>query len=350
MLTFNPGPSKITDATKKNIAYAIENNILEISHRSDQFSKISKSTISGLRQFFNIPEDYRIFYTSSATDAMQLSIMNCCQHSSFHFVNGAFSERFLKISQLLNKKDYSFKAEFGESCNYNTNIPKEVDFIALTHTETSTGFTCSQENIKNVRNKYNNAILAVDITSSAGATDIDIKKADIWLFSVQKCFGLPSGLGIIIVSPNAYEKSLRLSGAGINSFKNMWNKMEFKCLTIETPNILNIFLLDQTLKTWNKRGGLKYNIEKTDEKYNIIEKIINNIKELNFFIQNESYRSRTVICVKAHDAIIQEVHKKAKKENIILGKGYGKIKSSTFRIANFPAINEKDIHCLKFCF
>ncbi len=349
MLTFNPGPSKISDSTKKNIIDAINQNILEISHRSDQFSQISKQTIDGLRNFFNIPDNYKIFYTASATQAMQLSVMNCRENASFHFVNGAFSQRFFKISKLFKKKASSFNADFEEICDYNTAIPGNTDFITITHNETSTGYMCSMNDINKVRNKNREAILTVDITSSAGATKINIEKADIWLFSVQKCFGLPAGLGIIIVSPRAFQKSLKSSKAGIDSFESMSAKMEEKYQTIQTPNILNIYLLAKILKKWNNNGGLVSNIKQTENKYSTIENIIINSSKLDFFIKNKLYRSKTVVCIEANENIIKKIHKKAEQNNIILGKGYGKIKPNTFRIANFPAITNDDIDKLKLC-
>ena len=349
MLTFNPGPSKLTNSAKENICKAIDNNILEISHRSLQFSQISQQAIDGLRKYFSIPNNYKIFYTSSATEAMQLSILNCCVQKSFHFVNGAFSKKFLETSQLLNKDAAAFKADLGEICNYDLNIPTDTDFISITHNETSTGYMCSMDDINKIRNNNQEATLAIDITSSAGATEVDISKADIWLFSVQKCFGLPAGLGIMIVSPKAFQKSLQSSTAGIYSFESMDAKMDKKYQTIQTPNVLNIYLLAEILKEWNNQGGIQNIIKKTNNKYSQIEEIINDSKELDFFIESPSNRSKTVVCVKASEKIVTKIHEKAKQNNIILGKGYGKIKPNTFRIANFPAITENDIKQLKTC-
>ena len=349
MLTFNPGPSKISENTKKNIKQAIDDDILEISHRSDQFSKISKQAIDGLRKYFDIPGDYKIFYTSSATEAMQLAVQNCCEKNSFHFVNGAFSKKFLQTAQLLKKNTKSFAADFGEICDYNTDIPTDTDFITITHNETSTGYMCQLANIKKIREKNKQAILAVDITSSAGATEVDIEQADIWLFSVQKCFGLPAGLGIIIVSPRAFAQSLQTSTAGIYSFAEIDKKMTEKYQTMQTPNVLNIFLLAKLLDEWNNNGGLANMVEKTNDKYQKIEEIINNSENLDFLIEPDEYRSKTVVCIKAREEKIEQIHAQAKKNNIILGKGYGKLKPTTFRIANFPAITNEDINNLKLC-
>lgn len=53
-------------------------------------------------------------------------------------------------------------------------------------------------------------LIAIDITSSAGGIKHDIADADMWFFSVQKCFGLPSGLGIFIANEKAITRSAQV--------------------------------------------------------------------------------------------------------------------------------------------
>jgi phosphoserine aminotransferase len=211
MLTFNPGPSQISPEIKQDIHTALDKHLLQISHRSLLFSEISKKAVEGLRTYFNVPADYKIFYTTSATEAMKLSLENCCEKKSFHFVNGSFSNLYAKIANSLHKETVTNEVTWGTQNDFqNTKISADCDFITITHNETSTGVMCNDADIKTVREKYPEAILAVDITSSAGGVKINISNADIWCFSVQKCLGLPAGLGVIFVSPRAYERSIKL--------------------------------------------------------------------------------------------------------------------------------------------
>jgi phosphoserine aminotransferase len=82
-ITFNPGPSQISPEVKADISSAVNKGILEISHRSTEFSAISAKTVRGLREFFGIPRDYRIFYASSATEAMLWTIANGSSRGRF---------------------------------------------------------------------------------------------------------------------------------------------------------------------------------------------------------------------------------------------------------------------------
>jgi len=353
MLTFNVGPSKLSLNTKEDIKKAADQGILEISHRSEKFTEISEKTIKGLREFFNIPKNYKIFYTNSATEAMQLSITNTCEKKSFHFINGNFSRLFSKISNSLGKEIIIDEVENGKQNNFeNVIIPNDCDLITLPHNETSTGVMCQVEDIKKIKEKNPDAILIVDITSSAGATPIAVKEADIWFYSVQKCFGLPAGLGIMFVSPRAWEKSIELSEKKLNlsgnfNLENMWKKMAEKYQTICTPNVLNIFLLGEKLDRWNKDSGLEKKINDTKEKYEMIKNITSKNDNLDFFVEEEKYQSLTTVCLKSNEIFVKKIHEICAEQNIILGKGYGPLKKSAIRIANFPSVTKEDLKRLE---
>jgi phosphoserine aminotransferase len=64
-------------------------------------------------------------------------------------------------------------------------------------------------------------------------------------------------------------------------------------------------------------------------------------------VQNSATRSDTVIAVKGDPQAITAIKKAAIAEGITLGNGYGEWKNTTFRIANFPAIEEEEIEKLK---
>lgn len=352
MITFNPGPSQIAPETKDDIHLALEQHLLQISHRSPQFSEISERAVEGLRKYFNVPADYKIFYTTSATESMTISLSNCCENKSFHFVNGSFSSLYAKISKSLNKEVVTNETPWGTQNDFqNTEIPKDCDFITITHNETSTGVMCTDEDVKLVHNNNPNAILAVDITSSAAGVEIDISNADIWCFSVQKCLGLPAGLGVIFVSPKAYAKSAELiekqkNLSGVFNFPNMWGKMETKYQTICTPNVLKIFLMAQLMERWNNLGGVKEVERQTLEKYNLFNTFLNTQEKITHFVTDEKHRSKTVFTLNAPEDFIAKIHENCQKDGLTIGKGYGKLKPSCFRIANFPAITLDNIEQL----
>ena len=352
MITFNPGPSQLAPETKDDIHAALDKHLLQISHRSPLFSEISEKAIEGVRKYFNIPADYKIFYTTSATESMKLSLANCCENKSFHFINGSFSALYAKISESLHKEAVRDEVEWGTQNDFqNTEVPADCDFITITHNETSTGVICNDEDVKTVREKYPEAILAVDITSSAGGVEIDISNADIWCFSVQKCLGLPAGLGLIFVSPKAYDRSVELlekkkNFAGVFNFPNMWKKMETKYQTVCTPNVLKIFLMGELMERWNTAGGAKEIERQTLEKEKIFNDFLETQDTITHFVKDKAHRSHTVFTLNAPEEFIAKIHETSQDDGMTIGKGYGKLKPTVFRVANFPAVTKENMEQL----
>jgi len=348
-LTFNPGPSKLSEHTKNDIREALDLGIPEMSHRSAQFTEMSGKTLKGLRTFFGIPEGYRVFYTASATEAMELTIRNLVRRKSAHFTCGRFSELFAEISEANGKETQRISAPWGESPAYDpTAVSADAELITITANETSTGAMCTNADITRIRAGRPDALLAVDITSIAGMNVLQIAEADVWLFSVQKGFGLPSGLGILIVSPRAFERSLELQRSGENrvgtfTFEAMDRLMLRGAQTVCTPNVLDIFLLGRTLARWNRAGGLQEKERQTRAKATLLYEAVQSHPKLRCFVQAPEARSISVACIEAEPRVIAHVHAMAREENLLLGKGYGKLRESTLRLALFPAITEDDV-------
>jgi phosphoserine aminotransferase len=53
-----------------------------------------------------------------------------------------------------------------------------------------------------------------------------------------------------------------------------------------------------------------------------------------------------VLPISASPALIQKIKIDAKGEGLLLGEGYGNWKGTSFRVANFPAINAREITTL----
>jgi len=347
-LTLNVGPSKLSPETKADIKRAVDENLLEISHRSPQFAKISEQAVESLRQLFQIPEDWHILFTSSATEAMELALRSTVEKTSFHFTCGNFSEYFEKISQSLYKNTLSQKSVWGTPNDFLIDIPQEAELITITHCETSTACMVSLEDIKHVHQKYPEKFLAIDATSIMGSVNIDIHQADIWLYSVQKCFGLPSGMGVFICNPRVLERAIDLNNRKINPFgafglEKMVVKMQKNYNTIATPNILDIYLSGRQAQRFLEKGGMNYLDNHTRDKAQKIYNFIESSSKITSFVTNPKERSLSIICGKSDPETIQKIHQACAKNNIKMGTGYGKMKAETFRLANFPSITMEDI-------
>ncbi len=348
-VTFNPGPSQVSPDTKQDMREAADSGVLEMSHRSAAFNDMSSATMRELRAFYAIPDDYTVFYTSSATEAMELTIRNLVRKHSFHFTQGSFSRLFQEVSESLGKDAASIDVAWGASHDYaHAQVPREAELITVTYNETSTGVMCSETDIAAVRTANPDALTAVDITSIAAMKRHEILSADIWLFSVQKGFGLPAGLGILIVSPRAMERAARLeeegrNQAGIFTFAAMQEYMSKGCQTVCTPNVLGIFLFGRQLQRWNAAGGLVRLEEATQEKSHLLYNLLEDHRTLSCFVREPKDRSLSIVCLTGSPELIVSLHAQAKEGGMTLGKGYGKLKETTIRIATFPSVGLEDV-------
>src|SRR5690606_11054035 len=86
----------------------------------------------------------------------------------------------------------------------------------------------------------------------------DYSKIDSTFFSVQKCFGLPAGLGVWIVNEKCIEKanSMLAKGLSIGTYHTLPSLLSKGKVnqTPETPNVFSIYLLGKVLEDMNRKG------------------------------------------------------------------------------------------------
>lgn len=349
---FTVGPSQLFPTVRNHIKEAVENDIPSISHRGDQFAKIFHGSIYTLKKLFSIPSDYHIFFLSSGTEAMERIIQNCVEKTSFHFVNGGFGKRFFEIALELRKHATKLEVADGEGFDVlNIEIPKTAEMICITQNETSTGFAFPLKDIYQIKTRYPSALIALDVVSSIPHIDLDYTKVDCVFFSVQKGFGLPAGLGVLVLSPAVFEKALYVEKKthNVGSYHNFKTLFEYakKGQTPETPNILNMYLFEKVLHDM-QRVGIKRVRQQTEEKARIIYKFLEHHEKYSPFIRDEKYRSNTTIVVQVRGGSKQTLEA-LRQKGCIVGAGYGNYKDEHIRIANFPAHTVCDAKYLLRC-
>lgn len=314
-----------------------ESNFLSISHRSAKFSEVSKKAIEGVRSSMGIPADYHIFYMPSATGAINCLVKNVIANKSFHFIHGTFSTLFYHTAASEGLDAISYEPKWDEPIDWESvPIPNDVELISIAHCETSTGLVWPREELYRLREKYPEPLLSIDVTSTFGTMVMDWNKADAWICAVQKCLGLPSGLGLLIVGPRAFQKALSIKryASSWQNFESL-EKMMKEYQTPETPNLMNIALLAAQMDGWD----LQQNEKDLFRKLKLLDKT-----SWKYYVQDEKWRSPTVLNYIVGNS--SEWHEKARQAGIILGQGYGPLKETCIRIANFPSITEEHIQRL----
>ncbi len=341
MITFYPGPSRIYNEVPKILARGFRDGTLSMNHRSPEFMELVAKTKKVLRKNLGIPKDYEIIFTSSATECWEIFGQSMVSRGAVIFHNGAFGEKWAAYMTKLGVDLKSIPFEVNEPLPVSKIV--DAEWICFTQNETSNGTYVSQKIIKAInKGKSKDQLVAVDATSAMGGIKTDYSLGDFWFASVQKCFGLPPGMGLLIVSPAAIRKAEEIGeSAHYNSFLNLVENTKGN-QTHYTPNIPAIYLLCQMQK---KVGHVSTVYEKLQKRYDKWVSFIDEVDELDWLVSDPLLRSPTVLTLKHAEP--EKVKEAARQNGIILGNGYGKWKSETFRIANFPAIRKKEIKYLE---
>lgn len=343
---FTVGPTEIFPEVKDIMLKAFKEKIFSLSHRSREFTDINIHTEKELKKLMNIPDDFYVFYVGSATEAMERIIQNLVGKKSCHFVNGFFAERFYNIAKQLKKEPYIIKSGYGEGFDFaKVKIPKDSELICFTHNETSTGVAMNLRDIYKIKEKNPGKIVAVDVVTSVPFVNIDFSKIDCAFFSVQKGYGMPPGLGVIIINKKCINKTLYLKNKNISigSYHNFIALAENakKNQTAVTPNIPGIYLLGKVCELLNKKGIGKIRKE-TLMKAELMYDFFENNKNIVPFVQDRKLRSDTTLVFNVNKdsaVIVNEL----KSKGFVISRGYRDFKDSHIRIGNFPMHKTTDV-------
>jgi phosphoserine aminotransferase len=345
MYSFNVGPSAVYPAVRQYLIDAYDEDWLSAQHRGDRFTGLMRQTVTDLKAKLNIPQDYTVLFTGSATECWEILAQSLTPRRSFHIYNGEFGKKWFDYARALRPE--STGLQFGlEAVPDIDALPfsgADTDLVCITQNETSTATQIRETHILNLYNRLGGALLAVDVTSSLAGLNLKYIKADIWYGSVQKCFGLPAGLGVMIMSPRAVARAKEINDrAHYNSLPAMLAQM-LNHQTNYTPNVLDIYLLSRVVADREPIKAIhQHLVDRAEKLYQFFEQAT----PLQPLVANPDTRSTTVIGLKGEPALIDEIKRRALEAGLALGSGYGPLKSTTIRIANFPAVPDAAMEAL----
>ncbi len=321
---FLPGPSQLHKNFPIWVQKSLDINFLSSYHRNKLFMDVYQSIYESFQTKLKLPKDFELYFVPSASEAWNLTANSLIFTKALFYFNGNFGKKWFEYVQ----EGMSFATPIPFDVNTLPEIQERSEaFIGVVHTETSNGSQLPNEFLKNLREKNPNSCIVVDATASMGGVDLPWETADVWFASVQKCFGLPPGMAVMVVNQNAVQRAIKKNWNYYNGILNLSKNFK-KWQTTNTPNLLNIWCLNECLKEMPE--------------ISIVEKVL--LSRKNLFFQShqnlqllESKNTATTVWA-FQDNNPTEIIQKAKNHQITLGAGYGNWKNNTFRIANFPAI------------
>ncbi len=339
---FIPGPTEVREEVLE-----VQRKWM-IGHREKDFSELYERIINKLRKVFNTKNEIMVF-TSSATGVMEGSVRNLINDKLLSTICGAFSKRWAEIAERCGKKVEKIEVEWGKAIKPEM-VEKELkkenyEAILITHNETSTGITNPLKEISEVvKNVSPDTLILVDAVSSLAGIKIDIDEwgIDCIFASVQKCFALPPGLTVCIISEKALKKAEKVKGRGYYfDFLLMKKYFDERKQTPATPAISLLYALDYQLNRMLEEG-MEQRFRRHKE---MAEKVRNWALNKGFeLFPEKGYESNTVTVIKNNKNIdVPGLINNLKHRGFTIANGYGKLKNITFRIGHMGDLTVAEI-------
>lgn len=256
---FYAGPSILSEYTIKNTAEAILNfadtglSLLEVSHRSKEFTAVIEEAAQMVKELLEVPEGYHVLFLGGGA-SMQFCMVpfNILKKKAAYLETGTWAVNAIKEAKLFGEVDVVASSKDANFSYIPKDfvIPTDADYFHFTTNNTIFG--------TEVRKDIDSPVpLVADMSSDIFSRPVDVSKYDIIYAGAQKNLA-PSGVTIAIVKEDALGKVERAIPTMLDYRTHIKKGSMFN-----TPPVLPIYSALQTLKYYKSLGGLK-EIEKMD--------------------------------------------------------------------------------------
>lgn len=250
---FYAGPSILSEYTLEKTAEAIKDfagtglSILEISHRSKEFTAVIENAANLVKELLEVPEGYHVLFLGGGA-SMQFCMVpyNLLNKKAAYLNTGTWANKAIKEAKLFGEV---VEVASSKDANY-TFIPKDyvipgdADYFHFTTNNTIYG--------TEIRKDLDSPVpLVADMSSDIFSRPVDVSKYDIIYAGAQKNLA-PAGVTIAIVKESAMGKVDRVIPTMLDYRTHISKGSMFN-----TPPVLPIFSALKTLEWYKELGGIK---------------------------------------------------------------------------------------------
>lgn len=334
-----PGPVDVPDDILEAMSVPC------MPHYGAQWLGIYNETISSLKQVFRTQNDvFMIPGAGSASLEAAVGSMVAAGEKALVLVNGFFSQRLGKIAQACGIETASVEAQWGkpilpEQLQKALEADGDIKAVIMVHNETSTGVLNPLKELVEIAHGYGLPVI-VDAISSVGGVPLPVDEWGIecCVTVANKCLETPPGLGIVSVSPRAWEvissKADKARGWYLNL--NVWRDYSLDWDWHPYPTTLptnNILALHKSLQNLLHEG-----LETRYARYRAAAKLVRDgLEELGFgFLVAEAYASPLITATVGRPGVhIDELIKFLREEHgILVGGGIGPLQGQLMRVGH----------------
>ncbi|MDD3665602.1 MAG: 3-phosphoserine/phosphohydroxythreonine transaminase [Bacteroidales bacterium] len=342
---FNAGPSILPRVAIENTAKAILDlngtglSILEISHRSKDFQAVIDEAVALFKEVLGIPEGYHVLFLGGGASTQFCMVpYNLLGKKAAYLETGVWAKKALKEAKQFGEvvtvassadKNYSYIPK-GFS------VPADADYFHITTNNTIYGTEIHTDMDCPVN-------LVADMSSDILSRPVDVSKYALIYGGAQKNLG-PAGVTFVIVREDILGKMERTIPTMLDYRTHIKEGSMFN-----TPPVLPIFTLNETLKWIKALGGVEKMYEMNVKKANLLYDAIDNSKMFVGTAEKES-RSLMNICF-----VMKEEYKDkedafmefSKKHGMVGIKGHRSV--GGFRASTYNALPIESVQALVDC-
>ncbi|MDD2634720.1 MAG: 3-phosphoserine/phosphohydroxythreonine transaminase [Bacteroidales bacterium] len=290
---FNAGPCKLSDRTLENTSKAIlefnnsGQSILEVSHRGKDFQAVMDNTVELMKEVLNIPDNYSVLFLGGGASLQFCMIpYNFLKNKAFYLDTGTWSTKAIKEAKMWGEVEVVSSKDKGFTyIPKNFKVPSDVDYVHITTNNTIRGTEIFED-------WSFDAPLIADMSSDILSRPVDFTKYAMVYGGAQKNMG-PAGATFVIINndylskvvdrpiPSMLKYSTHIDGG------SMFN----------TPPVVNIFAIRETLLWVKESGGLVAMDKLADDRANMIYETIDNSKMFKSPVAKEDRSRMNIIFI-----------------------------------------------------
>jgi aspartate aminotransferase-like enzyme len=343
-----PGPVEVSAKTFRAFCSPM------IGHRGQGFKDLYAKIQPQLQQLFYTRQPV-FLSTSSAWGVMEGAIRNLVHKRVLNCMCGAFSDKWFDVSKRCGKQAEALQVTWGSPIR-----PEQVearlaggqfDALTLIHNETSTGVMSPVYEIAALKKKFPDVIFIVDAVSSLSAVklEFDALGIDVLLAGTQKAFAMPPGMAVFACSPAALAKAAKTTDRGYYFDFVEFQKNAEQNMTPSTPSIGHVYALESKLEDIFAEG-----LEARFARHQKLAGMTRAWAARHGFtlFPEPGFESVTLTCISngarpaGRVVDVPKLQKLVKEQGFLIDGGYGKIKGTTFRIANMGDETEETMNQL----
>lgn len=294
---FYAGPSILSDYTITKTAEAVNNfadmglSLLEISHRSKQFTAVIDQASAMVKELLDVPQGYSVLWLGGGA-SMQFCMVpyNLLRSKAAYLDTGTWAANAIKEARLFGDVDVIASSKDAGYTYYPAgfDIPADADYLHLTTNNTIYG--------TELRRDIDSPIpLVADMSSDIFSRPIDVSKYDLIYAGAQKNLA-PAGVTLVIVKDSALGNAPRPIPTMLNYETHVKKGSMFN-----TPPVLPIFSALKTLEYYKSLGGVKKLMIADEEKAALLYDAIDSSRLFRGTVREDSRSIMNVCFVMAEE-------------------------------------------------